>query len=316
MRVAICIIPIILGFRIAVSPVPAGAESARTLVETGNRQYAAGEYDQALESYAKALAEQPGSAEILFNKGNVFFKKEEFDKAREAYQAAALQTRDLSLEASAHYNLGNTLFAEGQSRLKEDPRQALSQWGQSIHHFQEALRMDPQFRDAARNLEVTRLNMKDLADRIKKAEEAAREQQQRREAIQKALEEVAKEQESETAQNDALQEKARQDAGKSPVEETRQLAAEQARTRDKTGEIADRMKDLTTKQPAVPQTGQPPSLSFVGRPGPPGKGPGSTEFGRREARTPGSGGCPKGPGNRRSEPQRGPRRIEGTGEGR
>ena len=250
---------------IAFSALPAQAQSARALVDLGNRQFEAGEYDKALESYDKALAEQPESAEILFNKGAAFFKKGEYDKAREAYQASALKTRDLSLEASVHYNLGNTFFAEGQGQLDADPRKTLSLWEQSIHHFQEALRMDPQRKEAAQNLEVTRLRLKDLADRIKKAEEAAKEQQKRREEIKKALEEVTREQESEMAQNDALQEKTRQGSGRPTADAARQLAADQTETRDKTGNIADRMKDLASKEPArQPDNGQPPhSLDAV-----------------------------------------------------
>ena len=60
------------------------------------------------------------------------------------------------------------------SKLETDPRKALSQWEQSIQHYQEALRIDPQLKEAAQNIEVVRISMKDLADRIKKAEEAAK----------------------------------------------------------------------------------------------------------------------------------------------
>ena len=162
---------------IIIAPLHAGAESAGILVIQGNELYAAGAYDKALEAYDKAMTEQPGSGEVFFNKGNVFFQKGEYDQAREAYQSAALHTKDLSLEASAHYNLGNTIYADGQKRLESDPRKALSQWEQSIHHYQEALRIDPHLKEAAQNIEVVRLAMKDLADRIKKAEDAAREQQ-------------------------------------------------------------------------------------------------------------------------------------------
>ena len=51
------------------------AESARSLVTLGNELYAAGEYDKALEAYEKAMAEQPDSGEIFFNKGNALFSE-------------------------------------------------------------------------------------------------------------------------------------------------------------------------------------------------------------------------------------------------
>ena len=238
---------------IIIAPLHAGAESAGILVIQGNELYAAGEYDKALEAYDKAMTEQSGSGEVFFNKGNVFFQKGEYDQAREAYQSAALHTKDLSLEASAHYNLGNTIYADGQKQLESDPRRALAQWEQSIHHYQEALRMDPQLKEAAQNIEVVRLTMKDLADRIKKTEKAAREQQKQREELQRELDEVVREQESEIQQNDALQEKAAQASGESMSKEVQQLATDQEKTRQKTGEIAEKLKELRAQSQKSPQ---------------------------------------------------------------
>ena len=223
------------------------AESAGSLVNQGNELYRAGEYDQALAAYEQALTDQPDAGEVFFNKGNVFFQKGEYDKAREAYQAAALHTKDLVLEASAHYNLGNAVFAQGKKELETDPNKTLSQWGQSVQHYQEALRIDPQLKEAAQNIEVARLALKDLADRIKKAEEAAREQQKQRDELQKELDEVIREQESEIKQNDTLQQKGAQASGESMSKEAQELASDQEKTRQKTGKVADKLKELQTQ---------------------------------------------------------------------
>jgi Ca-activated chloride channel homolog len=244
---------------IFIAPLRADAESAGSLVIQGNEFYAAGEYDKALAAYEKALTEQPDSGEVFFNKGNALFQNGEYEKAHQAYQAAALHTKDLSLEASAHYNLGNTIFAEGQKQLESDPRKALAQWEQSIHHYQEALRIDPQIKDAAQNIEVVRLTMKDLADRIKKAEEAAKDQQKQREEMQRELEEVAREQESEITQNDALQEKAAQTSSESISQQAQQLASDQEKTREKTGKVAEKLKEMRAQSPMPPQQSEAPT---------------------------------------------------------
>ena len=249
----------ILMFCLVVAPLStnAWAESAGSLVGRGNELYRAGEYDQALAAYEQALTEQPDAGEVFFNKGNVFFQKGEYDKALEAYQAAALNTKDLALEASAHYNLGNTIFAEGQKELETDPRKALSQWGQSIQHYQEALRIEPQLKEAAQNIEVARLALKDLADRLKKAEEAAREQQKQREEMQKELDEVIREQESEIKENDTLQQKAAQATGESMSKEVQELASDQEKTRQKTGKLVDKLKELQAQNQQAPQQPEP-----------------------------------------------------------
>jgi hypothetical protein len=241
---------------ILVVPFSVSAESARDLVASGNQFYTAGEYDKALEAYEKAAAEQPQAGEISFDKGNVYFQKGEYDKAREAYQAAALTTKDLALEAAAHYNLGNTSLAQGQKQLEIDPPKALSHYSESIRHYQEALRTDPHLQEAAQNIEVVRLMMKDLADRIKKAQEAAKEQQNQREDIQKRLNEAIEEQESEIKENASLQQESAQNPQESADGETQQLASDQEKTRQKTQEIADRLKDLQAQQPLGQQSQQ------------------------------------------------------------
>ncbi len=242
------------------APVAAGAESARDLVESGNRSYAAGDYDKALEAYGKALGLESDAAEILFNQGNALFMKGDYDKAREAYQAAALKTRDLALEAAAHYNSGNTDFADGRRQLETDPRKALSRWGESVRQYQEALRKDPSLKEAAQNIEMVRLAMKDLADRMKQAEQQAREQQERREAIQREIEEVLGEQQARMEQNQALRRKAEQEPPESTEREARKLAEEQEKTREKTGEVADKLKAL--------ESGDHPGSDDPGKAGP------------------------------------------------
>jgi Ca-activated chloride channel homolog len=247
-------ISIVLFIAVALSPFWVHAQSARSLVASGNEFYASGDYDKALEAYEKATAEEPQAGEVFFNKGNAYFQKGEYDKAREAYQAAALNTKDLPLEAAAHYNLGNTVFAEGQKQLETDPQKTLAQYGDSIRHYQEALRADPGLREAAQNIEVVRLSMKDLADKLKKAEDAAKEQREKREQIQKQLDEAIKEQESEIKENQSLQEKASEDSRDSMDGKAQRLADDQEKTRDKTREIADKLKELEGQQ----QQGQTP----------------------------------------------------------
>lgn len=254
MRVAVGILLLLCNL---ITPFRAGAESAGSLVESGNAFYSAGEYDRALEAYDQALAEEPEAGEVFFNKGNVFFQKGEYDKAREAYQAAALRTKDLAVEAAAHYNLGNVIFSEGQKEISADPKKTLSQWGQSIQHYQEALRIAPQLKEAAQNIEVVRLALKDLADRLKRAEEAAREQQRQREELQKELDEVIREQEAAIKGNDALQQKAAESPGESVTGEARELAADQEQTRQKTGKIAEKVKELQAQSQQSPQQPQP-----------------------------------------------------------
>jgi tetratricopeptide (TPR) repeat protein len=154
------------------------AESVRDLVAEGNALYHSGNAGQALEAYEKAGAEAPEAAEIWFDKGDAYLRMQEYEKAREAFQRAASLTKDLGLEARSHHNLGMASFEEaGKEKNGADPKKMLSLYEQSVRHYRDALRIDPELKESAQNLEMTRLIMKDLMDQIKKQEEAAKDKQ-------------------------------------------------------------------------------------------------------------------------------------------
>lgn len=155
----------------------ARAESARSLTAQGNEHYVAGEYKAALKAYEQAESEQPEAPAIHFNKGNVWFQQGDLEKAKGAYEAAALKAEDLSLEAKCQFNMGDVAFSQGQTQLSTDPKGALEAYRKSLGHFKEALRLGPQLREAAENLELVRLKMKQLEEQLKQRAEEERRQQ-------------------------------------------------------------------------------------------------------------------------------------------
>lgn len=195
------LLPVYWGIVLLAAVFPSGpvqAASARSLTEEGNALYQAGKYDEALQAYEQAEREQPESAEILFNKGNATLQKGDTAKAREAYEAAAMHTRDPALEAKCQFNLGHADFLEGEKKVPAAPREALPLYERSIRHFQNALRADPRLAEAGENIEIARIKLKDLMDRIQEQEESARKQQEQRQ-------ETGEEQEDQQERNDSRQ---------------------------------------------------------------------------------------------------------------
>lgn len=196
------------GIVLFVAVFPSGAVqagSARSLTEEGNALYTAGKYDEALQAYEQAEREQPDSAEILFNKGNATLQKGDTAQAREAYEAAAIHTKDPALEAKCQFNLGHTDFLEGEKKVPTAPREAVPLYERSIRHFQNALRVDPKLTEAGENIEIARIKLKDLMDRIQEQEEAAGKQQEQQE-IPKQGQETGEEQGDQQEENDSRQE--------------------------------------------------------------------------------------------------------------
>ena len=168
-------------------PSGASAESPGRLVKKGNRAYRSGEYDAAAQLYDLASVRLPESPVLEFNQGNVLYMKEDFEGARERFQEAALKSRDLLLEALAWYNSGNCAFRQGQRQADSDIEKALSYLREAVDFYSTALEKDPGLADAAHNLEVTRLTIKQLLDRLKEMQEQMKQQQDKLRAVVDSL---------------------------------------------------------------------------------------------------------------------------------
>jgi Ca-activated chloride channel family protein len=166
---------------------PVLADSPRKLVAQGNRSYGREEYERAVEYYEKASVRAPESPIVAFNMGNAFYRKDEFAAAREHYGKAALKAENLSLEAKAWYNTGNCAFREGERQVDSDLEKALEFFEESVQLYTTALEKDPGLADAAHNIEVARLIIKDLLDKIKNQQEQKEQQQKRLQAIADSL---------------------------------------------------------------------------------------------------------------------------------
>jgi Ca-activated chloride channel family protein len=115
------------------------AQSARSLVEEGNRLYEEGRFQEAHERYMEAMGQDPESPVIPFNAGNALYQDADYRRAMEAYQQA-IASGDPELAGDAWYNLGNALYRR-------------QQLGPSLEAYKQALRLDPGDVDAKHNLE-------------------------------------------------------------------------------------------------------------------------------------------------------------------
>jgi tetratricopeptide (TPR) repeat protein len=114
--------------------------AAERLNREGNRAYAAGDYQGALERYRRAAAERPDLRAIAYNTGNALHRLGQFERAvSEAQRAAADGPNDVRFRAS--YALGNH-FAR------------LNRWREAYEAYRNALILNPADLDAKVNLEI------------------------------------------------------------------------------------------------------------------------------------------------------------------
>jgi Ca-activated chloride channel family protein len=155
----------------------ASAVPAHELVARGNEAYQAGDFDEAISRYDEASVTAPEAAAIWFNKGAVHYRKERYEDAAKAFQEAAVRAKEPQFAARAKFNLGDCAFRQAERQRDSDLGKAIEFCRTSIGHYQEALRLDPQFQNAAENIEVVRLYIKTLLDEQKKQQEQQQQQQ-------------------------------------------------------------------------------------------------------------------------------------------
>ncbi|CAN5363304.1 hypothetical protein BH11BAC3_BH11BAC3_34950 [soil metagenome] len=123
-----------------VFPAALSAQNDKALVKKGNEAYVEKKYDQAIDSYNKALEKNPESAPAQYNLGNALYKSEKKEDAVAAYDAAIERSKLPMDKSAAYYNKGVAL--QNNKKLPE-----------CIDAYKNALRINPKDEDARLNLQ-------------------------------------------------------------------------------------------------------------------------------------------------------------------
>lgn len=130
------------------------------------KAYADGDFDAALQKYAEAQLDHPGSQALAYDIGNAQYRKKRYDDAIASYKKA-LQGSDASLAASAYYNLGNSHFRKGEFAIQGGKQEGIEDYREAMANYKKSLEIRPENRDAKRNIEVVQARIKELLDRQK-----------------------------------------------------------------------------------------------------------------------------------------------------
>ncbi|MFC1783397.1 tetratricopeptide repeat protein [Planctomycetota bacterium] len=163
-------------------------DDVSNIVLRGNQLYEDGLYDEALSQYDQAQLEESDDPVLLYNRANCYYKLEDYSGALDLYQKVSALSKDMQLVVRAKYNLGNCHFQRGMKQLDSDSQKALDELTASVRYYRQVRDIDPEDEDAAHNIAVARLVIKDLLDRIKKEQEKQQQQQQQNQMAQKIAE--------------------------------------------------------------------------------------------------------------------------------
>ncbi len=114
----------------------------RDEVSRGNGRYHDRKYDEAGKHYKKAEEYAPGEEarkKLSFNKGNAQFMKGEYRKALDSYRMS-LRSGDKDVQKKSFFNMGNTYMKMNKNK-------------EAVESFINALKIDPAYEKAKRNIE-------------------------------------------------------------------------------------------------------------------------------------------------------------------
>jgi tetratricopeptide (TPR) repeat protein len=123
------------------------AQQVDKIIQKGNELYRQQQYDQAAAAYDEALSKDTANKIAKFNKANTAYRQSKSDDAIKAFDDLAFKSNDAGDKARAYYNKGVVL--SNQKKLEE-----------SIEAYKNALRIDPNDKEARENLQKALLELK------------------------------------------------------------------------------------------------------------------------------------------------------------
>jgi Ca-activated chloride channel homolog len=122
------------------------AESLASKNKKGNQLYVQKKYAEAEKLYLDAQVNNPGNPVVLYNLGNSLIKQKKYDQGIQALNQA-IEKGDKTAKGNSWYNEGNALFS-------------MQKYKDSANAFIQALKLDPEDKDAKHNLELALMKLK------------------------------------------------------------------------------------------------------------------------------------------------------------
>lgn len=129
------------------SPQLNAQETVTKTIQQGNDLYKQQQYDKAEASYKQALDQEQGNTTAKFNRANAMVRQGKQTEAMKELDELSVNSNEADLKGKSFYNKGVVL--SGQKRLEE-----------SIEAYKNALRQNPNDKEARENLQKALLELK------------------------------------------------------------------------------------------------------------------------------------------------------------
>jgi Ca-activated chloride channel family protein len=155
------------------------ATPARASPASAASAYQRGDFSQAQRDYSAAAARDPGQPVLNFDAGTAAYKAGDFPVAAREFQSSLDAAKSgsaerLAQQQDAYYNLGNTLYREGQKSEKNDAQKTVESWTGAVKAYDAALQLRGDDADSKFNRDFVKRKL----DQLKKQQQSQSQQGQ------------------------------------------------------------------------------------------------------------------------------------------
>jgi Ca-activated chloride channel family protein len=169
----------------------------------GLAAYEEGDYEEARRAFEARLQMEPAAPGLQLNAGAAAYRLQDYGKAAEYFSRATL-AEDPALRSAAEYNLGNTLFRQGEGQ--QDKEKKITDWKDAIAKYEAALQTRPDYTEARENKERVEELLRQLEEEEQPEEEKPEDQEQNQEQDQEQKQDQEQDQEQQQDQQQQDQE--------------------------------------------------------------------------------------------------------------
>ena len=210
---------------------------------TGLEEYQAGNFDKSQAEFERRLQATPQSEKLHFNAGAASYKLGDFAKAVDHFTQSLL-SGDPKLREDSSYNLGNALVRRGEAAKGNEEKKA--DWKNAIQHYSEALKLDPQNKQAEENREIVKKMLDDLEKQEKEQQQKQDQQQQKQDQQQQKQDQQQQKQDQQQQKQDQQQQK--QDQQQQKQDQQQQKQDQQQQKQDQQQQKQDQQQQKQNQQ--------------------------------------------------------------------
>jgi Ca-activated chloride channel family protein len=231
------------------------------------RDYKQGKYSDALKQYEQLLEKKTDDPRLHFNAGASAYRDRQFDEAAKQFDQA-LSTPDLTLQQSAYYNRGNTLYYLGENA--PDPTKRSEAWEKALKDYELSMKLNTNDFDAKFNHELVKKRLEELKQQQQqnqqnqqnKSDQNKQDQQQQQNQKQNQQDQQSKQDQNQQQQQQQQQQQAKQDQKQNSSQQDQQKQQEQQQQQaqqqkqkqdEQKQQQASRSKEKKDKEKQAPQ---------------------------------------------------------------